>query len=92
MEQRSSAEIQIKMSLTIYTVVRLVSAIDNTGCFTACGIHYGRPQTNFPANWDVVYAQWKAQDITADEAAVKLGISKATLYRMEKRMKMAKDR
>ena len=49
------------------------------------GIHYGRPQTTFPANWDVVYAQWKAQDITADEAAVKLGISKATLYRMEKR-------
>ena len=36
-------------------------------------------------NWDVAYAQWKAQDITADEAAVKLGISKATLYRMEKR-------
>ena len=31
-------------------------------------------------NGDVVYAQWKAQDITADEAAVKLGISKATLY------------
>jgi hypothetical protein len=28
---------QIKMSLTIYTVVRLVSAIDNTGCFTAYG-------------------------------------------------------
>ena len=36
-------------------------------------------------NWEVVYAQWKAQDITADEAAVKLGISKATLYRREKR-------
>ena len=43
-------------------------------------------------NWDVVYAQWKAQDITADEAAMKLGISKATLYRMEKRMKIAKNR
>ena len=43
-------------------------------------------------NWDVVYAQWKAQDITADEAAVKLGISKATLYRMEKRMKIEKNR
>lgn len=43
-------------------------------------------------NWDVVYAQWKAQDITADEATVKWGIFKATLYRMEKRMKMAKDR
>ena len=43
-------------------------------------------------NWEVVYAQWKAQDITADEAAVKLGISKATLYRMEKRMKMVKNK
>ena len=29
---------QIKMSLTIYTVFRLVSAIDNTGCFTAYGL------------------------------------------------------
>ena len=43
-------------------------------------------------NWEVVYAQWKAQDITADEAAVKLGISKATIYRMEKRMKIAKNK
>ena len=43
-------------------------------------------------NGDVAYAQWKAQDITADEAAVKLGISKATLYRMEKRMKIAKNK
>ena len=43
-------------------------------------------------NWEVVYAQWKAQDITADEAAVKLGVSKATLYRMEKRMKIAKNK
>ena len=30
-------------------------------------------------NWEVVYAQWKAQDITADEAAMKLGISKNAL-------------
>ena len=36
-------------------------------------------------NGDLAYAQWKAQDITADEAAVKLGISKSTLYRMAKR-------
>ena len=43
------------------------------------GIHYGRPKTTFLENWDVVYSQWKAQDITADEAAVKMGISKATL-------------
>ncbi|MBO5651214.1 MAG: hypothetical protein J5908_06975 [Selenomonas sp.] len=38
LEQRSSAEMQIKMSLTIYTLVRLVSAIDNTECFTTYGM------------------------------------------------------
>ena len=35
---------QIKMSLTIYTVVRLVSAIDNTGCFTAYEVTNDAPQ------------------------------------------------
>ncbi|SDO75830.1 helix-turn-helix domain-containing protein [Selenomonas ruminantium] len=51
------------------------------------GVQYGRPKVALPQNWNTVYAQWKAQDITADEAAVKLGISKATLYRMVKRVK-----
>ena len=51
------------------------------------GVQYGRPKVSVPENWDIVYAQWKVQDITADEAAAKMGISKATLYRMEKRMK-----
>ena len=50
------------------------------------GISFGRPKKNYPANWDTVYAQWKAQDITADEAAIKLNISKSTLYRMAKRI------
>lgn len=49
------------------------------------GIHFGLPKKNYPANRDTVYTQWKAQDITADEAAVKLSISKSTLYRMAKR-------
>ena len=49
------------------------------------GVQYGRPKVSVPEHWDIVYAQWKAQDITADEAAAKMGISKATLYRMEKR-------
>lgn len=50
------------------------------------GVQYGRPQTAIPENWDSVYSQWKAQDITADEAALKMGISKSTLYRMVKRL------
>jgi predicted DNA-binding transcriptional regulator AlpA len=42
-------------------------------------------QTTFQEIWDVVCARWKAQDIKKDEVTVKMGISKATLYRMEKR-------
>ncbi|SDP75220.1 DUF134 domain-containing protein [Selenomonas ruminantium] len=48
------------------------------------GVHYGRPKSELRADWDMVYQQWKARDITADDAANKLGISKATLYRMTK--------
>ena len=52
------------------------------------GVHYGRPKKeSFPENWDVVYNQWKIQDITAKEAADKLQISLATLYRLQKKMK-----
>ena len=48
------------------------------------GRPYGRPKRAVPDNWNTVYAQWRGQDITAEEAAVKLGISKSTLYRMAK--------
>jgi transposase len=34
-----------------------------------------------------VYHQWKVQDITAKEAADKLQISLATLYRLQKKFK-----
>ncbi len=45
------------------------------------GIQYGRPKATITADWDDTYKQWKSGDITADDAARKLGISKATLYR-----------
>lgn len=45
------------------------------------GKQYGRPKATITADWKVVYNQWKSGDITADDAARKLGISKATLYR-----------
>lgn len=52
------------------------------------GVHFGRPKKeSFPENWDAVYRQWKAQDITAKEAADKLHISLATLYRLQKKIK-----
>ena len=45
------------------------------------GKQYGRPKAAITADWDDTYNQWKSGDITADDAARKLGISKATLYR-----------
>lgn len=45
------------------------------------GKQYGRPKASIKADWDDTYNQWKVGDITADDAARKLGISKATLYR-----------
>ena len=52
------------------------------------GVHFGRPRKeSFPENWNVVYHQWKVQDITAKEAADKLQISLATLYRLQKKFK-----
>ena len=45
------------------------------------GRQYERPKATTSADWDTTYNQWKSGDITADDAARKLGISKATLYR-----------
>jgi len=42
---------------------------------------YGRPKATITTDWTITYNQWKNGDITADDAALKLGISKATLYR-----------
>ena len=45
------------------------------------GKQYGRPKATISADWDATYNQWKSGNITADDAARKLGISKATLYK-----------
>ncbi len=47
----------------------------------AKGKHLGRPRMEKPENWDTVYAQWKAGEITARHAYTMLGISKSTFYR-----------
>ena len=48
------------------------------------GKQYGRPKAAITADWDDTYNQWKSGDITADDAARKLGISKAKLYSLSK--------
>lgn len=46
------------------------------------GKYKGRQPIAKPSEWDSVYAQWKAGDITARVAQRKLSLAPATFYRM----------
>ena len=50
------------------------------------GKHLGRPKVAVPANWDEVFQLWKDGHITAVEAMGRLGMKKATFYKMVKSM------
>ncbi len=50
----------------------------------ARGVHMGRPALVKPDNWEDVYSEWKAGEITAVKAIKDLGISKASFYRLVK--------
>ena len=54
------------------------------------GKHLGRPKIALPANWDEVFQLWKDGHITAVEAMGRLGMKRATFYKMVKSM-AAKD-
>lgn len=45
----------------------------------------GRPEATFPEEWETVYQQWKAGDITAVSAMEKLNLRKNTFYNLVKR-------
>lgn len=53
------------------------------------GKHLGRPPVQTPENWDRIYAAWKKGGITAVDAMGKLGLSKATFYRLVRRYERA---
>ena len=46
------------------------------------GKHLGRPALTFPANWDPVYRQWKAGEITAKEAMLQTGVKRTSFYKL----------
>ncbi len=46
--------------------------------------HLGRPKTEKPENWDKVFAEWKAGEITAVYAMEQLNLTKSTFYRLAK--------
>lgn len=45
------------------------------------GVHFGRPETPLPENFEAVYQQWLLSEITGTEAARQCRISKAMFYR-----------
>ena len=53
----------------------------------AKGKHLGRPALKFPANWNEVYAKWKAKEISAKKAMEMTGLKRTSFYKLVGRMK-----
>ena len=49
------------------------------------GRHCGRPEVQFPKNWNEVYQSWVLEEISGVEAIKLLGITKSAFYRLVKR-------
>ena len=45
----------------------------------------GRPEAEYPAEWETVYRAWNAKEITAVQAMEKLALKKSTFYNLVKR-------
>lgn len=48
------------------------------------GKHLGRPQTEYPPNWNEVYHLWKQGKITAVSAMKELNLKRSTFYKLIK--------
>lgn len=48
----------------------------------AKGVKFGRPQAQYPANWDAVIARWRAGEITATKAMELTGTKRTTFYKL----------
>lgn len=57
----------------------------------AQGKHLGRPRITYPSNWDGVYKQWKAQDITAVKAMEMMNLKKNSFYKLVKQYKESRE-
>lgn len=48
------------------------------------GVKFGRPAIDVPDNWNELYEQWKAKEITAVKFMTEVSMTKATFYRKVK--------
>ncbi|MPM76688.1 hypothetical protein SDC9_123687 [bioreactor metagenome] len=53
------------------------------------GKHLGRPKAEYPNDFDKVYSQWKAGNITAVKAMEQLKLKKNTFYKLVKEFEAA---
>lgn len=51
------------------------------------GKKFGRPALAFPANWDTVYASWRAGEITAKTAMEQTGTKRTSFYKLANKTK-----
>lgn len=55
------------------------------------GKKLGRPALTFPANWDSVYASWKAGEITAKTAMEQTGTKRTSFYKLVGMMEQGEE-
>lgn len=56
----------------------------------AQGKHLGRPQAEYPAEWEQIYSQWQDGNITATKAMELLDMKRTTFYKLVKKYKLQK--
>lgn len=78
-KERDSIKIRQKQGIAVMQVV------DGKKISTRTGNPYGRPKAEFPTNWEDVYPQWKANQITAVKAMELMQLTKNTFYNLVKR-------
>lgn len=48
----------------------------------AKGKKFGRPQAQYPDNWDTVIKRWRSGEITATKAMELTGVKRTTFYKL----------
>lgn len=51
------------------------------------GVRFGRPPKRLPSNFEIIYNKWMEKEISAEEAAQRCDITRATFYRRVKKIK-----
>lgn len=67
--------------------IDVMPVIDGKRVSAKTGKPTGRPKAEYPDNWQEVYSQWDAEQITAVQAMGLLGLKKNTFYKLVKQFK-----